>query len=44
VAADLHVDRVPGDHRFGGWAMELIANHSLTNRLITASWGAMFDA
>jgi hypothetical protein len=27
-----------------GWAMELIANHSLTNRLITASWGAMFDA
>jgi hypothetical protein len=27
-----------------GWAMDLIANHSLTNRLITASWGAMFDA
>lgn len=27
-----------------GWAMDLIASHSLTNRLITTSWGALFDA
>jgi hypothetical protein len=27
-----------------GWAMDLLANHTLTNRLITTSWGAMFDA
>src|SRR5262249_17472136 len=26
-----------------GWAMDLLANHSLINRLVTASWGALFD-
>ena len=26
-----------------GWAMDLLANHSLINRLVTSSWGALFD-
>lgn len=26
-----------------GWAMDLFANHSFINRLITAGWGALFD-
>ncbi len=27
-----------------GWALDLLANHSLTNRLVVATWGALFDA
>lgn len=26
-----------------GWAMDLFANHSLINRVLTAGWGAVFD-
>src|SRR3546814_8667438 len=26
-----------------GWGLDLFANHSLVNRLMTAGWGAMFD-
>ncbi len=26
-----------------GWMMDLVANHTLINRLITAGWGAVFD-
>lgn len=26
-----------------GWTMDLFANHSLLNRIITAGWGALFD-
>jgi hypothetical protein len=27
-----------------GWALDLLANHSLTNRITTTAWGALFDA
>jgi hypothetical protein len=26
-----------------GWAMDLLANHSLINRVLTPEWGAVFD-
>ena len=26
-----------------GWSMDLVANHTLINRIITAGWGALFD-
>jgi hypothetical protein len=26
-----------------GWAMDLFANHSVINRVLTAGWGAVFD-
>jgi hypothetical protein len=26
-----------------GWMMDLVANHTLINRIITAGWGAVFD-
>ena len=26
-----------------GWMMDLVANHTLINRILTAGWGAVFD-
>jgi len=26
-----------------GWMMDLVANHTLINRILTAGWGALFD-
>jgi len=26
-----------------GWMMDLVANHTLVNRILTAGWGAVFD-
>ncbi len=27
-----------------GWALDLVANHTLINRVLMVGWGAMFDA
>ena len=49
AADDRHADRLPRPHRFRmlnslGWAMDLVANHTLINRVLMIGWGHMFDA